>query len=259
MRGFLYWLYQPYKYFVFIPFLAATTACLGPVAMLLAALFGPRIASRLCGTLWARLNSWATPMGVDVEGREHIDPKQSYVIVANHQSHYDVFVLYGWLGVDFKWVMKKELRRVPVLGIACEKLGHIYIDRSDPRSAVASLQAAKSRIVNGTSVLFFPEGTRSLTGELGKFKKGAFQMALDLGLPILPVTIVGTRNILPPKTLNLFPGRARMRIHPPIDTSGYDTTTIDRLMDRTREIIQAGLEEAGPAASREKTGSARSF
>lgn len=254
MRGFLYWLYQPYKYFVFIPFLAATTAFLGPVAMLLTALFGPRVASRLCGTLWARLNSWATPMGVDVEGAENIDPKQSYVIVANHQSHYDVFVLYGWLGVDFKWVMKKELRRIPVLGIACEKLGHIYIDRSDPRSAVASLQAAKSRIVNGTSVLFFPEGTRSLTGHLGPFKKGAFQMALDLGLPILPVTIAGTRKILPPRTLDLFPGRARMRIHPPIDVSAYDPSRIDRLIARTREVIQSGLESEGAAACRTGAG-----
>ena len=87
--------------------------------------------------------------------------KQSYVIVSNHQSQYDILLMYGWLGTDFRWVMKKELRRVPVLGLACEKLGHIYVDRSDSAAAVASLNAARKKLVNGTSVVFFPEGTRS--------------------------------------------------------------------------------------------------
>jgi 1-acyl-sn-glycerol-3-phosphate acyltransferase len=191
--------------------------------------------------LWAKLHIHLDPVWITVLGRQNIDPKQSYVVVANHQSNFDIFVLYGKLGVDFKWVMKSELRKAPVLGVACEKMGHIYIDRSNTQAAIASLQEAKRKIVNGTSVLFFPEGTRTRSGELGEFKKGAFQMALDLGLPILPVTITGTRKVLPPKTVDLFPGSVRMQIHAPVDVSGTTRETLGDLMARVREIIQSGM------------------
>ena len=95
-------------------------------------------------------------MSVNVTGRENIDPQQSYVVVANHQSLYDVFVLYGFLGIDFKWVMKQEMRSVPGLGIGCERMGHIFVDRSNVQAAMASIKAAESKIRNGTSVVFFP-------------------------------------------------------------------------------------------------------
>ncbi len=147
--------------------------------------------------------AWVTPMRVSVEGRENLDPKQSYVLVSNHQSQYDIFLLYGWLGVDFKWVMKKELRKVLGIGVACDRLGHIFIDRSNHAAALATLETAKERIVDGTSVIFFPEGTRSRDGQLKKFKKGAFRMAVDLGLPILPLTVTGTRDVLPAGTSDL--------------------------------------------------------
>jgi 1-acyl-sn-glycerol-3-phosphate acyltransferase len=201
-----------------------------------------RTASFIGGAVWARLNSYLTPMFVSVIGREHIDKKQSYVVVSNHQSQYDIFVLYGWLGVDFKWVMKRELRKIPFLGSACEKLDHIFIDRSNSRAARASLENAKKKIVNGTSVVFFPEGTRSATGKVGEFKKGAFIMSLDLGIPILPVTIVNTNRILPPKSLKLLPGRARLVIHEPMPTNGYTKENVADLMEATREVIQTGLD-----------------
>ena len=236
MKKLLWMLYQPYKWLIFGPFLVCATFIIGPLAVGCAALASPKIAS-IFGVVWARLNSWATPMLVQTQGRENIDKNQSYVIVSNHQSQYDIFVLYGWLGIDFKWVMKQELRRVPALGVACDKIGHIFIDRSNTAAALRSLDEAKTKVVNGTSVIFFPEGTRSRDGHLGKFKKGAFRMALDLGIPILPVTISGTRAILPTRSINLFPGRARMTIHPPVDITGYDTGNLKALMETTREII----------------------
>jgi 1-acyl-sn-glycerol-3-phosphate acyltransferase len=242
MRTLLHMLYQPYKWFVWGPFLVCSTLILGAVAIGIATAVSPKLASQTCGVWWSRLNSYLTPMLVSVRGRQHIDKRQSYVIVSNHLSHFDVFVLYGWLGIDFKWVMKKELRNLPALGAACEKLGHIYIDRSDRESALASLDAAKKRIVNGTSVLFFPEGTRSTTGRMREFKKGAFIMALDLGLPILPITIRNTDKILPARTRDLFPGRATMVIHPPIDAPKYGKERLEDLMADVREVIQAGLE-----------------
>ena len=238
MKKLLRLLYKPYKWLIFGPILVCTTFILGGTAMVCAALAGPKAAS-LFGVVWARLNSWATPMLVQIRGRGNIDKAQSYVIVSNHQSQYDIFVLYGWLGIDFKWVMKIELRKVPVLGIACEKIGHIFIDRSNTEAALHSLNDAKSKIVNGTSVIFFPEGTRSKDGNLGRFKKGAFKMALDLGIPILPITISGTRSILPTKTIDIFPGRASMTIHPPVDITGYDNGSVKNLMAEVRSIIES--------------------
>jgi 1-acyl-sn-glycerol-3-phosphate acyltransferase len=234
-------LYQPYKFIIFTPLLIISTLFFGSLTVILVRFIKPRTASFIGGTLWARLNSYLTPMFVTKIGRENIDPDQSYVIVSNHQSQYDIFVLYGWLGVDFKWVMKKELRKIPALGVACERLGHILIDRSNREAALKSLADAKNRIVHGTSVIFFPEGTRSLTGELGEFKKGAFVMAMELGLPILPVSIIGTRRILPPKSIRLLPGRVKLIINAPIDISNYSPEHIDRLVDDARAAVLKGM------------------
>ena len=237
-------LYIPYIIFVFFPLLGLSTVFFGSLTVILVHIVGPRLASVAGGTWWARFNSFITPMLVTVTGRENIDKKQSYVVVSNHQSHYDIFVLYGWLGIDFKWVMKKELRKIPFLGYACDKLGHIYIDRSDRRAALASLEEAKTKIKDGTSVIFFPEGTRSQVDEMLPFKKGAFQMAVDLGLPLLPVTIQNTKKILPPKTFRLFPGRAKLIIHPPISVDGFTKENMPELVSKTRQVIQSGLDQA---------------
>lgn len=241
MKKILFVLYQPYKWLFFVPFLVVSTLVFGITAALLAIFVSPKIGSFIGGVLWARINSYLTPMFVSVTGREKVDKKQSYVIVSNHQSHYDIFVLYGWVGVDFKWVMKHELRKIPGLGIGCEKIGHIFIDRSSHEKALASINSAKEKIVNGTSVIFFPEGTRSQTGELGQFKKGAFKMAIDLGLPVLPVTLLGTKDILPSNTMNLLPGRVKMIIGNPIPIEGYSDDNILELMGRARETMLRNL------------------
>lgn len=241
MKQVLHILYQPYKWLIFVPCIVLSTLFFGALAVFLVFVTNPKTASFIGGVIWARLNSYLTPMFVKVIGRENVDKKQSYVIICNHQSQYDIFVLYGWLGVDFRWILKQELRKIPGLGIGCEKIGHIFIDRSDTKVALASINAAKKQIVDGTSVLFFPEGSRSKNGELGKFKKGAFRMAIDLNIPVLPVTIIGTRYILPPKTIDLFPGTVKMIIHRPIDIAGYNNDNIRELMEKARSAIQLGL------------------
>jgi 1-acyl-sn-glycerol-3-phosphate acyltransferase len=240
----LRFLYQPYKWLVLAPVILLSTLVFGSLALLLVFFMEPGYPSKLCGTSWAKINAWFTPVWVIVRGRKHIDPRQSYVIVSNHQSQYDIFLLYGWLGVDFKWIMKKELRKVPVIGIACEKLGHIFIDRSDRNAAIASLAEAKNKIRGGTSVLFFPEGTRSRTLQMLPFKKGAFKMALDLNLPVLPITIIGTRDILPPDSIDVFPGKTEMIIHEPVAIGEYSDDTIRQLMEKVRGIIQSSLEDS---------------
>ena len=242
MRKFLYVLYQPYKWLIMVPVFGISTLVAGFAAAIASVLVNPKFGNQVSGFPWARLNAFLTPMPVTVIGRERIDPEQSYVVVANHQSPYDIYVLYGWLGIDFKWVLKQELRKVPGLGIGCEKLGHIYVDRSDGRAAMRAIDDAKERIVRGTSVIFFAEGTISKRRGLLAFKKGAFLMAIDLGLPILPVTIVGTREILPGDSWDLFPGPAKLIIHEPVDIAGHEKDDITALKQQVRAAVQSGLE-----------------
>lgn len=240
-RPWWWWLYQPYKWIVVGPVIVLATMVFALLAVVLSLVLKPRRASALSGVPWARTIAMFTPMSVDVDGRSHIDPGQSYVLVGNHQSLYDIVLVYGWLGLDFRWVMKQELRKVPGLGLASERLGHIFVDRSSRRAALRTLETARQRIAGGASVLFFPEGTRSPDGQLGPFKRGAFRMALDLGVPILPMTIIGTREILPAGSRDLRPGRARLVIHSPIATAEWSPERLGELMDAARERISSSL------------------
>jgi 1-acyl-sn-glycerol-3-phosphate acyltransferase len=239
---FLFYLYQIYKVFVFYPLLGLNTAFLVTISTPIFILFGDK-PGKFIGSLWAKINAIATPMYVKTYNREKMDPQQSYVIVSNHQSQFDIFVVYGFLKRDFRWVMKMELRKVPFLGYWCYKAGHVYVDRSDHQKALDSIENAKKRIINGISILFFPEGTRSNTGELKPFKKGAFKFALDLNLPILPITIVGSRNVLPNNSTDLFPGSAKLIINDPIPIKGYTEDNIQELIDKSLESINKSLQE----------------
>lgn len=200
-----------------------------------------RFAARSGGFLWAKAICLITPMSVAIEGRDKIKPGQSYVVVANHQSFYDVVALYAKMGMDLRWVMKAELRKIPVFGYANERVGNVYVDRKKSAAAVESIRQAESLLKKGTSLVFFPEGTRSVTGELGAFKKGAYMTAIDIKLPILPVTIAGTGKVLPATTFGLLPGKAKITVHDPIDISGVDKDGIEELMKASRDAIAKGL------------------
>lgn len=146
---------------------------------------------------WSRSFFWLMFLPVSVDGTEHIQPGQSYVFVANHQSMFDVWLVYGWLPVIFKWLMKAELRKVPFVGTGCKAAGHIFVDRRNAKAAMESLQEVERQLVNGICTVIFPEGTRSLNGEVGRFKRGAFQIAMDLGLPVIPLSLDGCFEVLP--------------------------------------------------------------
>lgn len=236
----LHLLYQPYKWLFLIPFIALNTFFFGIVAVLVSSLINQRIGSYFGGVVWSRVNAFVTPMLVRVRGKENIKKGVSYVVISNHQSYYDIFLIYGWLGIDIKWIMKKELAKIPGLGFGSKKVGHIFLDRSNSRVALESLNEAKRKLVDGTSVVIFPEGTRSKTGEMGPFKKGAFKLALDLGLPILPVTISGTGKIWPADTIDIKPGRSGLLIHKPIDITNYTEDSIRELMIHARNVIEKG-------------------
>lgn len=241
MKRLVYILYQPYKWLVFFPILIVNTLIFGVLAVVVSALFNQRVGSYIGGVIWSRFNAFITPMLVTVKGRKNINPKQSYVVVSNHQSVYDIFLIYGWLGIDLKWIMKKELRKVPGVGFGSEKVGHIFIDRSNSKKALESINEAKRKLVNGTSVVIFPEGTRSKTGELGPFKRGAFKIAYDLNLPILPITVVDTKNIMPTDSINILPGRVKMVIHEPINLDHFHEKDPEKLVDEVRLRIMSAI------------------
>lgn len=233
-------LYTLYSWLVFIPAMLIITLALGLLCLASAPFIGPRLAGRLCAVPWARAGLLLSGVSVSVEGQANIRPGQSYVIVANHLSHFDIWVLYGYLGLDIRWVAKQEVRRIPIVGIACVALGHIFIDRSHPDRAIASLKAAQRQVSQGTCILFFPEGTRSRDGQTQAFKKGAFRMAADLALPVLPLTLSGTRDILPADSLQLSPGHAHICIHPSIAPCGSSDEAVQALLHESRERIING-------------------
>ncbi|MGD0275290.1 MAG: lysophospholipid acyltransferase family protein [Syntrophales bacterium] len=201
----LYALYQPYKWLVFLPIFILSTVFFILFGMLILVFTDSNTTSRTAGVWWARFICFITPIRVTVLGRDNVIREQSYIVAANHNSLYDILILYGFLGIDIKWAMKVELRRIPLFGLAGKLGGNIYIDRPDPAASYASLRAAKETLVKGVSLMMLPEGTRSRRGELRPFKNGAFILSSELSLPILPVSIIGTAKVLPPNTLKLFP------------------------------------------------------
>ena len=234
-------LYQLWYFLVAAPLsLGLLTPLLGGVTYLVS-FFNQRASVRV-GILWARLILWLTLIRVRCSGCQSIDPKRSYVVVVNHLSVLDILAIYGYLPVDFRWVMKQEIRKIPVIGGGCYRMGHIYIDRSNRQKAIASLQAAREQLVDGISILFFPEGTRSRTGEMLPFKKGAFRMAIDLQLPLLPVTLRNTGKLMPRGSLSPLPGTIELVIHPEIPVHGLTTDDLPALMKKARAAIQSGLE-----------------
>ena len=235
---FLSSIFRLYQFVFIIPFFGFWTFLLFVVFFVPLLIFGSPIA-RFGGMIWGKVTMSTTFVRVKLFGKHNIDPNQSYVIVANHQSNYDVFAFYGWLPLDFRWVMKKEMRKAPIMGIFCEKAGHVFINRKNTEEAIKSLKEAEKKICNGTSILFFPEGTRNDGRHLMPFKKGAFKMALDLKLPILPVTIRGSNDIMPPNKIGVFPGKIDIIIHEPIDISKYKD--IDSLINASRDVIQSAL------------------
>jgi 1-acyl-sn-glycerol-3-phosphate acyltransferase len=236
-------IYQPYKWLIFAPLLVLSTIFFVLLGCIVIPFSNDRVASRTAGVWWSRFVGYITPIFVTVTGREHIRENTSYMVVANHQSYYDITVLYGWLGLDIKWVMKQQLRKIPVFGFAGEMGGNIFIDRTSREALERTLEDSRKKIAEGTvSIIMLPEGTRSMTGELGEFKKGPFIIARELDLPILPVSIVGTNRILPAGTFKLFPGRVKMIIHDPVDIRAYKDKETDVLIKDVREIIRIGMD-----------------
>ena len=194
---------------------------------------------------WGRSILVVSRIKVSVDGLSNIDPQCSYIYMPNHQSNFDIPVLLGHLTVQFRWLAKMELFKIPIFGHAMHKAGYISIDRQNRESAFKSLRLAAEKIKNGVSVLIFPEGTRSRDGRIRPFKKGGFVTAIDAGVPIVPIIISGTRAIMTKGKFRINPGQIRMSIRQPIDTRTYSRDTKEVLMKRVRRVICDNFESSG--------------
>lgn len=190
--------------------------------------------------VWAKLFCWLSLVRVTVKGRSNIDKKTSYVFVANHQGAYDIFSIYGFLGHNFKWMMKKSLRKITLVGYTCEKIGHIFVDRSSPSAIKNTIETAEKRLRDGMSLVIFPEGARTFTGKMGPFKKGAYQLALEFHLPLVPITIDGSFKVMPRTRYLPRPGHIILTIHRPIAPPDNEADRSE-VMELTRQVIESSL------------------
>lgn len=223
--------------------LLLTTLVLCPI-VIVPSLFGVRgdFYTRVT-RLWARVALWAANTPVEVVGGEHVAPGTPAVIVSNHLSWFDIFALAAALPGIYHFVGKKELNRIPIFGTAWRAAGHISIDRSDRDAAIRSLRRAGEQIRSeGSAAVIYPEGTRSRNGRLRPFKKGAFMLALESDVPIVPLVVLGSFEILQPDRATLRPNTIRLHFLPPISPRSYRGNA-DGLMDRVR----GAMMEAMPA------------
>lgn len=189
--------------------------------------------------IWSPVLLWAGGAKLEVMGGENVDPKRPTIYVGNHLSTLDIPAHFLAVPVDFRFVAKSQLRFVPFIGWYLWLAGHIFIDRGDRSSAIASLEKAARKIRAGTSIFLYPEGTRSPDGRVLPFKKGPFALALKARVPICPVTIEGTDHVMPKNSWNITPGPVRVKIGRPIDTSGFADNDREGLARAVRAQILA--------------------
>ena len=191
--------------------------------------------------LWARILLRLADIRVRVTGMEHLDPQATYVFAGNHSSQLDIYSFQACFPHDFRWIAKKELFKIPIFGPAMRKVGFISIDRSHGRKALKSLNLAAKRIASGSSVLIFPEGTRSKNGRLHPFKAGAILLAIRSGVPLVPIGFNNTSRLLPKGKLLPESGEIIIRIGRPIPTEGYtprDKQTLAAILhDQVAELL----------------------
>jgi 1-acyl-sn-glycerol-3-phosphate acyltransferase len=199
-----------------------------------------------CAVPWARVILRVCGIRVNVRGLDHVDPSVPRIYMTNHQSFFDIFGLLASLPVNFKFILKQELMKIPFLGPAMRRAGYIGIVRDDPRKAVESMKQAADSIRSGASVLIFPEGTRSMDGRLQDFKKGGFNLAVKAGCDIVPIGITDSFRIAPKGSLKIKKGAFGLHIGRPIPLSGIGKKDIPVIMERVRSEMIRQMALPGP-------------
>ncbi len=246
--------------FYLIPAIAVYTVVLG-IASITSSFFDRKghFAHR-CARWWSRLILVTTGVQVTVEGLERIVPGKTYVFVANHQSIYDIPVLFWSIPFQLRIIAKESLGNFPMLGPHLKRTGHMLVDRSRPDKA-GILGWASRLTSNGLSLIVFPEGTRSRTGMMGKFKGGSILLAMQAGLPLVPISVIGSRHVMKKGELTTRPGHVTLLVHDPIETAGNAEPTpaqIRELAEQVRDVIRPAVEAEASSPSQPKAATAQS-
>lgn len=235
-------LYLIYQWCIAIPILLVLTALTAIITIIMAGLFGGHFWGYYPPHIWSRCVCVLLGVRVIVKGRDNIDPETSYVFVANHQGAFDIWAIYGYLNHDFKWLMKKELEKIFLVGKACRRAGHIMVDDSSIAGIRTTIQESEKTLQGGMSLVIFPEGSRTFDGKMIPFKRGAFMLAAEYKLPVVPITIDGSFRRMPRTTYNATPGKIILTIHKPIypGEKGFNTK---KLMAQCFTEIESSLPE----------------
>ena len=235
-------LYKIYSFLIALPIFIVITIIVASCVIIAGFLGDTTFVAYHFPKFWSKCAFWLFLLKVKVEGREHIKEDESYVFLANHQGDYDIFLAYGYLGHNFKWMMKEYLKKIPFVGYACVKAKHIYLP--DGISGIAkAVQQARETLQGGMSMIIFPEGTRTRTGKMSPFKRGSFMLANEIGLPIVPLTINGSFDVFSRNAWSVSRGTVTLTIHPPITAEQRKGKQTKEVMQEVFDIINARLDE----------------
>ena len=238
------YLYRIYQLFIALPIILVATIVTAISVIIGCAIGNGHFWGYYPGKWWSQVIVRILLLPVKVEGREHLDPKQSYVFVSNHQGAFDIFLIYGYLSRNFKWMMKRQLRNIPLVGKACEASHQIFVDKRGPSKIKETYDKARATLRGGMSVVVFPEGARTFTGHMGVFRRGAFMLADEIQLPVVPLTINGSFNVMPRmhdmKWVLWHP--LKLTIHQPIPPKGKGLEAEKATMKEAYEVVMSGLD-----------------
>ena len=239
-------IYRIYQWVIAMPIFIVITFLTALITIIATSISGTHFWGYYPAHIWSRCVCALFLMRVKVKGRENIDKDTSYVFVANHQGAFDIWAIYGYLDHNFKWLMKKGLEKIFMVGYACKRSGHIFVDDSNIRAIKQTIEDSEKTLRGGMSLVIFPEGSRSWNGKMSPFKRGAFMLAPEFRLPVVPLTIDGSFKAMPRFTYNMTPTTITLTIHPPIypGEKGFNTR---QLMEQCRVEIESSL----PAADRQ--------
>ncbi|HZS07996.1 MAG TPA: lysophospholipid acyltransferase family protein [Blastocatellia bacterium] len=229
---------------VIIPLIYLYTIVMALLSLVLSFFDGDGRMQHWCAQAWCRMIAVTAGARTRVRGLENLPRDRACVVIANHQSYFDIPAIWANLPLQFRIMAKRVLFYIPFMGWFLWRAGHIPVDRENARAALANVRRAVDKLQAGYSIVVFPEGTRSKDGRLQDFKSGGFKIAMKAGVPVVPVTIIGTRRVLKKDSLIFHPGDVEVIIDPPIATTDYTNRTLPELVARTRGCIATHLAEA---------------
>ncbi|MDE6019273.1 MAG: 1-acyl-sn-glycerol-3-phosphate acyltransferase [Muribaculaceae bacterium] len=244
-------LYRIYQWLIAAPIFLVATILTAIITIIGCSIGKPEFWGYWPPHYWSRFCCLIAGVRVTVKGRENIDKNTSYVFTANHQGAFDIWSIYGYLNHNFIWMMKQELEKIFMVGWACKKAGNVYVDDQHIANIRHTIEEAEQQLKKGRSIVIFPEGSRTWDGKMIPFKRGAFMLAAEFRLPVVPITIDGSFKAMPRFSYNIRLTRITLTIHPPIlpGENGFNTK---KLMAECREAIESSLPDEDKGLSNEE-------